>query len=107
MPRMNRPPLRNCRVALIVASSAGLRNDWHSVEMPGDQVQGAVYVCDESGPLRLTERAGWHGEAEVDAVARARRGDHDLRVGRVPVDDEMLVGRHGVAAADRLNDFAG
>ena len=34
MPSRKRPPLRNYRVAPILASSAGLRNDWHKTVWP-------------------------------------------------------------------------
>src|SRR5690242_19413640 len=51
------------------------------------------------------DRADQH--AELEAVPRARRSDHDLRVLRVPVDDEVLVGRGGVAAGLRAKYLAG
>jgi hypothetical protein len=48
---------------------AGLEviDDPRRVEMPGDQIQGAIEVGDNCGPPRRVERAGRHGEAELDA----------------------------------------
>src|SRR6266545_1003807 len=45
--------------------------------------------------------------AELEAVTRAGRPDHDLRVNRVAIDDEVTVGGTGIAAGLGIDHFAG
>src|SRR6266498_1062421 len=54
----------------IVVAELEMVDDPSGVEMPRDQVEGAVQVVAKRGASLLVERIGRHAEAELDACHR-------------------------------------